>query len=280
MPVNEDPTLDPEMDPTLEVPPQEPPEVEPVQAQPTQTAPTAQPKGKFLSAQQIAAIRRQAREQGRGSFMDKYEQIARSKGYQSFEEMASQAPAAAQKAADQVQAQEPAPQQAQPQRETMRSRAVAQEIASLEQRNAALIKQNRALRERIANMEQQQAMERLAYGQGVNGEDVEYATSLLARRMGEMTAKELETFEPTSFFEELATRKAHLFGNRPAPAPAPKEVEVTTSPSAPAPRAPQAREVKVEATHGSERKVATQMSQDEYRQELARRGIRHPASMA
>lgn len=280
MPGTEDPNLDPELDLSQEAPPQEVPAQEPIQTQPP--VQQAQPKGRLMTAREIAAIRRQAREQGRGSFMDKYEQIARAKGYANFEEMASQAPAAAQKAAEQVQNQEPPAQQpAQPQRETMRSRAVAEQIASLESRNAVLVKQNRALRETIANMEQQQAMERLAYGQGVNGDDVEYATSLLARRMGQMSAKDLEGFEPTSFFEELATKKPHLFGNRPAPAPAPKEVEVTTSPSGPAPRAPVAREVKVEAAQGNgERKTAKELSTAEYHAELARRGIRHPASMA
>lgn len=251
------------------------PATEPATIEPADTTPQARPGSRVLSMPTAAMseIKRKERERGERKARQAADAQAKELGYASHEDMLAKLKAAKARPAAKPAAAAPASaetEQAPPATRRQQSKA-ERDLARMEERRRSANRARASAERRVRELERQRDADsaehelRLsAVKHGVH--DVDYALTLLKRKLSGLKPEELRTFDEDTFFSvELRKSNPYLYGEEVRPA--------TTSPSSssstkPTTTNPPAADTKTED--------ARTVSQDKYNEMLRKRGLTPP----
>ena len=222
------------------------------------------PRLKTLTADEIAKKQKDARIAGQKTLRDSWDAKAKAKGFSSVEEMLEKTAGRGEPDASQVRINSP---------------TVQAELNKRDQLISKLQRENRTLMAKLDAQDTELALRHEAYSNGVNADDIEYATTQLHKKWSGLDPESQKTYKPETFFNELKAKKPHLFGGG-VPERKVEEAVVTTSPvTGNPPRTPKAGDVKVEESGETKPRDMRKATRDEYLEALGKMGVKNPASL-
>lgn len=220
------------------------------------------PRVKQLTAAELAAKQKAARESAQKTLREAWNSKAKAAGFSSLDEMFEKVKADGSPDVKHVRIDSP---------------AVKSELNQKDQIIAKQARRIKQLEQALDARDTELELRHIAYTNQVNADDIEYVTSQLGNAWAKLPAEKQKEFAPEKFLGELRTKKPHLFGG--GVVNKVEEILPTTSPVSGTPRSPSPGTVKVEEAEVQKPRDARKMSRDEYHQELERRGFRNPAHM-